>query len=101
MAAINDPEVRLPPSLLDPPELPRREPVGMERAIEHLERLVGDSRSPGSNTHARHVLSGLNLLSVRHALAFLGSLRCRSGDHYKKYVGSGEWIAGRKWSHRP
>ena len=59
MAPIDDPEVRLPPKLLNAPELPRREPVGMERAIEHLERQVGDSRSPGANTHAQHVLSGL------------------------------------------
>ncbi len=51
-------EVRLPSHLLDAPELPRREPVGMKRAIEHLERQVGDPRSPEANTHAQHVLSG-------------------------------------------
>ena len=43
MAAIDNPEVGLPSLLLDTPELSRREPFGMERAIEHLKRQVGDA----------------------------------------------------------
>ena len=37
-------KVRLPAELLDAPELARREPVGMERAIEHLETSGRRSR---------------------------------------------------------
>jgi hypothetical protein len=43
MAAIQDPDIRLPPKLLDTPEFACRKPIGMNGAIENAEREIRDA----------------------------------------------------------
>jgi phosphoenolpyruvate carboxylase len=57
MATFNDSYVRRPTLLLHPTELARREPLGMQRAIEDLKRQVSDARSSETNAHVQNVLS--------------------------------------------
>jgi hypothetical protein len=52
MAPLDDPDVRLPAVLRDPPVSSHGEPVGMERPAEDLERQVGDPRTPKAHSHA-------------------------------------------------
>ena len=76
VAPVNDPDVRRPSLLFNPAKLPGREPFGMQRAIEHLKRQIGDLRSSETNTHAQIVLSG----SVSRRL-LVAIVRVPNGSH--------------------
>ena len=52
MPSLDDPDVGLPAFLADPAMLPDGEPVGMDRAGEHLKYLVGNPRLSEADTHA-------------------------------------------------
>ena len=58
VAPFDDPDVRGPSFLFDPTKLLRREPLGMQRATEHLKSQVSDTRSSETNTHDQVILSG-------------------------------------------
>jgi hypothetical protein len=51
MTSLDDSDIRLPPFLRDPAVNPRREPVGMKSAVEHLKCKVRHPRAAGSDTH--------------------------------------------------
>ena len=65
MATVDDSEIGFPILLGHALESPRREPFGMERAVEDLESQVGDARSPGTDTHTQQILSGQWPFSAR------------------------------------